>query len=151
MNYIKALKQNEDFEYWIGANDVEIAHAERELGIIFPTQYKKFLSECGMCNFGDVNIIGIAKDANKISYPIVELTMQIRNEINIADDLIVLSYDVGEYLTLYKVSKKEQFEDAFVFGTTVSYDENQKMKIGKMDKIFDSFQQYFEDFIELGQ
>jgi len=151
MDYIKALKQNEDFEYWIGVNDIEIAYAEKELGVIFPTQYKKFLSECGMCNFGDVNIIGIAKDTSKISYPIIELTKQIRNEIDIDDDFIVLSYDVGEYLTLYKVSKKEQIEDTFVFGTIVSYDENQKMKIGKMEKIFDSFEQYFEDFIELGQ
>jgi len=63
----------------------------------------------------------------------------------------VLSYDVGEYLTLYKVSKKEQIEDSLVFGTNVSYDDNQKMKIGKIEKIFDSFEQYFEDFIELGQ
>jgi len=88
MNYINVLKQNEDFEYWIGADDTEITYAEKELGVVFPSQYKKFLSECGMCNFGDVNIIGIAKDTNKISYPIIELTKKIRNDINVADDLM---------------------------------------------------------------
>ncbi len=74
---------------------------KKTLGVFFTVQYRKFLSECGMCNYSDVNICGIAKDKSKISYPIVDLTIQMRNEVNIPKDLIVLSYEVGEYLTLY--------------------------------------------------
>ncbi len=36
-----------------------------------------------------------------------------------------------------------------VFGTVISYDENQNIKIGKLEKLFESFEYFFKDFIEL--
>lgn len=107
MDYITKLKQNEEFEYWLGADNEQIFNVENELNIKLPKQYKMFLSQCGMCNFGDVNILGIAKDENSVIYSVVEVTKQMRNELNLSNNFIVLNYEVGEYLTLYKVSEKE--------------------------------------------
>ena len=96
MDYITRLKQKEEFEYWLGADNEQILYIENELNIKLPKQYKKFLSQCGMCNFGDVNILGIAKDENSVTYSVVEVTKQMRNEVNLSNDLIVLNYEVGE-------------------------------------------------------
>ena len=149
MNYIKNLKKSVEFEYWLGANNDQIHYIEKELNIKLPKQYKKFLSQCGMCNFGDVNILGIAKDENSITYPLVEVTKQMREEVNLPNDLIVLSYEVGEYLTLYKVSINQELEDNAIYGVNVKYD-YEKMNIGKIEELFSSFEEYFKDFIELG-
>jgi len=150
MDYIKSLKQSEEFEFWLGADNEQIHYIEKELNVKLTKQYKKFLSQCGMCNFGDVNILGVAKDQNSITYSVVEVTEQIREEVNLPNDLIVVSYDVGEYLTLYKVSENQELEDNAIYGANVKYDDNEKMNIGKIEELFLSFEEYFEDFIELG-
>lgn len=150
MDYITKLKQNEEFEYWLGADNEQIFNVENELNIKLPKQYKMFLSQCGMCNFGDVNILGIAKDENSVSYSVVEVTKQMRNELNLSNNFIVLNYEVGEYLTLYKVSEKEELDDSTIYGVNVAYNGTEKMILGKPEKLFSSFEDYFEDFIELG-
>ncbi|HLW08594.1 MAG TPA: SMI1/KNR4 family protein [Marinilabiliaceae bacterium] len=150
MDYIKSLEQSEEFEYWLGADNEQIHYIEKELNVKLTKQYKKFLSQCGMCNFGDVNILGIAKDENNITYSVVEVTKQIREEVNLPNDLIVLSYEVGEYLTLYKVSENQELEDNAIYEANVKYDDDEKMSIGKIKKLFSSFEEYFKDFIELG-
>ena len=104
MNYLKRLKQSGEFEYSLGANAEEIKHIEEELGILLPEAYVNFLSECGSCNYGDVYINGIYKEKDTISYPVVELTKQLREELHLSEDFIVLHYEVDEFLTLYKVS-----------------------------------------------
>ena len=150
MDYITRLKQNKEFEYWLEADNEQILYIENELNIKLPKQYKKFLSQCGMCNYGDVNILGIAKDENSITYSVVEVTKQMRNEVNLSNDLIVLDYEVGEYLTLYKVSENQELEDNTIYGANVRYDDTEKMYIGRTEKLFSSFEECFEDFIELG-
>ncbi len=74
MDYITRLKQKEEFEYWLGADNEQILYVENELNIKLPKQYKHFLSQCGMCNLGDVNILGIAKDEYSVTYSVVEVT-----------------------------------------------------------------------------
>ena len=44
------------------------------------------------------------KKKDSISYPIVELTKQLRDDLHLSEDFIVLHYEVDEFLTLYKVS-----------------------------------------------
>ena len=100
MEYLKLIEDKEGFVHWDGATEQEIEYAEQELGISFPLQYKTFLSQCGMCNWSDVCISGIAKDSEIISYPIIELTKEIQKQFQLSMDWIVLSYEVGEYLIL---------------------------------------------------
>lgn len=151
MRYLNLLNKNKEFEYWQGASDLEISHIEESLGIILPEQYKIFLSECGMCNFGDVNILGIAKSENQISYPVIEATNQLREEIGIPKDFIVISYELGEYLILYQTESNQTSNGSKIYGVEIGYNSTGKLFIvGKPEEIFASFEEYFDDFLELG-
>jgi hypothetical protein len=151
-SYLERLKEYPNaFEYCLGATDDEIKFAEKQLGVLFPKNYRQFLSECGMCNFGDARIDGIFKTETQTVYSVVEYTLRMRESGNLPNDLIVLDFEEQEYLILYKVSEREKVEDGFVFGAEVHYVENEKIKIGKPVKQFDSFEEYFEDFLELGK
>ena len=151
MNYLKRLKQSGEFEYSLGANAEEIKHIEEELGILLPEAYMDFLSECGSCNYGDVYINGIYKEKDSISYPVVELTKQLREDLHLSEDFIVLHYEVDEFLTLYKVSKKVRLKDAEVFEAEVYCNDKGNFEIDKPTPIFDSFEEYFEDFLDLAE
>ena len=151
MNYLKRLKQSGEFEYSLGANAEEIKHIEEELGILLPEAYMDFLSECGSCNYGDVYINGIYKEKDSISYPVVELTKQLREDLHLSEDFIVLHYEVDEFLTLYKVSNKIRLKDAMVFEAEVYYNDKRDFEIDKPTPIFDSFEEYFEDFLDLAE
>ena len=149
--YLKRLKQSGEFEYSLGANAEEIKHIEEELGILLPEVYVNFLSECGSCNYGDVYINGIYKEKNSISYPVVELTKQLREDLHLSEDFIVLHYEVDEFLTLYKVSNKVRLKDAEVFEAEVYCNDKGNFEIDKPMPIFDSFEEYFEDFLDLAE
>ena len=41
MDYITRLKQKEEFEYWLGADNEQILYIENELNIKLPKQYKR--------------------------------------------------------------------------------------------------------------
>ena len=151
MNYLKRLKQSGEFEYSLGANAEEIKHIEEELGILLPEAYMDFLSECGSCNYGDVYINGIYKEKDSISYPIVELTKQLREDLHLSEDFIVLHYEVDEFLTLYKVSNRVRLKDAKVFGAEVFCNDKGDFEIDKPTPMFDSFEEYFEDFLDLAE
>ena len=151
MNYLKRLKQSGEFEYSLGANAEEIKHIEEELGILLPEAYMDFLSECGSCNYGDVYINGIYKEKDSISYPIVELTKQLREDLHLSEDFIVLHYEVDEFLTLYKVSNKVRLKDAEVFEAEVYCNDKGAFEIDKPTPMFDSFEEYFEDFLDLAK
>ena len=151
MNYLKRLKQSGEFEYSLGANAEEIKHIEEELGILLPEVYVNFLSECGSCNYGDVYINGIYKEKDSISYPIVELTKQLREDLHLSEDFIVLHYEVDEFLTLYKVSNKIRLKDAEVFEADVYCNDKGAFEIDKPTPMFDSFEEYFEDFLDLAK
>lgn len=147
MEYLKLIQNKEDIIHWTGATEKEIEYAEKELGISFPLEYKTFLSQCGMCNWGDVCISGIAKDSDIISYPIIELTKEIQTEFQISMDWIVLSYEVGEYLILYKIPIDYNQEDSSIWGANV-YWENDIPHISKPMKLYDSFVDYFMEFLK---
>ena len=151
MNYLKRLKQSGEFEYSLGANAEEIKHIEEELGILLPEVYVNFLSECGSCNYGDVYINGIYKEKDSISYPVVELTKQLREDLHLSEDFIVLHYEVDEFLTLYKVSNKIRLKDAEVFEADVYCNDKGAFEIDKPTPMFDSFEEYFEDFLDLAE
>ena len=149
--YLKRLKQSGEFEYSLGANAEEIKHIEEELGILLPEAYMDFLSECGSCNYGDVYINGIYKEKDSISYPIVELTKQLREDLHLSEDFIVLHYEVDEFLTLYKVSNGVRLKDAEVFEAEVYCNDKGAFEIDKPTPMFDSFEEYFEDFLDLAE
>ena len=149
--YLKRLKQSGEFEYSLGANAEEIKHIEEELGILLPEAYMDFLSECGSCNYGDVYINGIYKEKDSISYPVVELTKQLREDLHLSEDFIVLHYEVDDFLTLYKVSNKIRLKDAKVFEADVYYNDKGGFEIDKPTPMFDSFEEYFEDFLALAE
>ena len=151
MNYLKRLKQSGEFEYSLGANAEEIKHIEEELGILLPEAYMDFLSECGSCNYGDVYINGIYKEKDSISYPVVELTKQLREDLHLSEDFIVLHYEVDEFLTLYKVSNRVRLKDAEVFEAEVYCNDKGGFEIDKPTPMFDSFEEYFEDFLDLAE
>ena len=151
MNYLKRLKQSGEFEYSLGANAEEIKHIEEELGILLPEVYVNFLSECGSCNYGDVYINGIYKEKDSISYPVVELTKQLREDLHLSEDFIVLHYEVDEFLTLYKVSNRVRLKDAEVFEADVYCNDKGDFEIDKPTPMFDSFEEYFEDFLDLAE
>ena len=151
MNYLKRLKQSGEFEYSLGANAEEIKHIEEELGILLPEAYMDFLSECGSCNYGDVYINGIYKEKDTISYPVVELTKQLREDLHLSEDFIVLHYEVDEFLTLYQVSNKIRLKDAKVFEADVYCNDKGAFEIDKPTPMFDSFEEYFEDFLDLAE
>ena len=149
--YLKRLKQSGEFEYSLGANAEEIKHIEEELGILLPEAYMDFLSECGSCNYGDVYINGIYKEKDTISYPVVELTKQLREDLHLSEDFIVLHYEVDEFLTLYKVSNGVRLKDAEVFEAEVYCNDKGAFEIDKPTPMFDSFEEYFEDFLDLAE
>ena len=151
MNYLRRLKQSGEFEYSLGANADEIKHIEDELGILLPEVYVDFLSECGSCNYGDVYINGIYKEEGSISYPVVTLTKQLREDLHLSEDFIVLHYEVDEFLTLYKVSNRVRLKDTKVFGAEVCCNDKGIFEIYKPIPMFDSFDAYFEDFLALGE
>ena len=152
MKYLEKLKEYpEAFEYCLGADNDEILFAEKQLGVLFPKNYTQFLSECGMCNFGDTMIDGIFKTESKTIYSVVENTIRLRKLGDLPNDLIVLDLQEQEWLVLYKVSENGKENDGFVYGADINYDENEKIRIGKLVKQFDTFEQYFENFLELAE
>lgn len=150
MKYLEQLnKFPDDFEYYLGASLDEITFAEKKLNVTFPKSYCQFLSECGMCHFGDTRIDGISKTKDETHYSVVENTLRLRESGDLPDDLIVLDFEEEEFLTLYKVSEKPDNDENFIYGAEVHYKKNENMRIGKIIKMFDSFEDFFQNFIEL--
>ena len=107
------------------------------------------MNECGSCNFGDTYINGVYKEDGTLSYPVVELTKQLREELNVPDDFIVLNYEIDEYLILYKVSKTDRLNDSKVYGAEIHCNKGNDFVMSKPTLLFNSFDEYFEDFLEL--
>ena len=79
----------------------------------------------------------------------VELTKQLREELNLPDDFIVLNYEIDEYLILYKVSKTDRLNDSKVYGAEIHCNKDGNFEMNKPTLLFNSFDEYFEDFLEL--
>lgn len=58
----RSLRQRKDFEHGRGASLDEIARAERELNIKFPTSYRGFLATFGWGALGSSEIFGLGDD-----------------------------------------------------------------------------------------
>ncbi|MEN7547392.1 SMI1/KNR4 family protein [Rapidithrix thailandica] len=145
MKYLDRLKASNEFSYWNGADKNDISKVEETLNVKLPDAYKLFLSECGMCNFGDTNILGIAKSDNKTTFPVMEMTLVLRKDSHLQNEYIVLQYDVGEFVVLYNVSDRKVYE------ADVFYDSEKQVKIGKIEEGFSSFDDFFDDFILLSE
>jgi hypothetical protein len=150
MEFLEKLKEcSEAFEYCVGVNNDEIQFAEKQLGIIFPNIYKKFLLECGMVLFGDTHIEGIYKINGETYFPIIEITKLLRNEICLGKEFLVLQYEVDEYADIYKTSNDGI--DLGIYGIEIKKDANNQNNIVSLIKKNDNFEDYFNDFIELGE
>ena len=66
----------------------------------------------------------------------MDVTKHLRNKINLSNDFIVLNYEIGEYLTLYKVSAEQELEDNPIYGAEIKYDGAEKIVLGKKKKYF---------------
>ena len=150
MNYLETLKNYPDeFEYGLGATKKEIQYAQHQLGIEFPVAYKKFLSQCGMCSYGDTHIDGILKLQNQLVYSVVENTLLLRGSAQLDLEFLVLDIQEQEYLILYKVGIDQELQDSGVYGAELRYQNDNSLTIGPLVKHFDSFKDYFNDFITL--
>ncbi|NDV95397.1 1,3-beta-glucan synthase regulator [Dysgonomonas sp. 521] len=141
--YIQQL--NEEFEYSEGASIDNIKTVEKILGISFPADYTLFLSECGECNFGDTTIYGIYKTGRETSYPVADITLDMRKEYALDTKYFVLKYEVDEFLMLYNI------QDNKIYGADILSDEKGELNIGKTSLMFPSFDEFFEDFALLGE
>ena len=68
----------------------------------------------------------------------MELTKQLRDDLHLSEDFIVLHYEVDEFLTLYKVSNGVRLKDAKVFEAEVYYNDKGDFEIDKPTPMFDS-------------
>ena len=58
---------------------------------------------------------------------------------------------MDEFLTLYKVSNRVRLKDAKVFEAEVFCNDKGDFEIEKPTPMFDSFEEYFEDFLDLAE
>ena len=89
-----------------GASNNKIETVEKELGVVFPSPYRQFLSKYGACMGTGFELAGIFEDSNKEEPPMwrsVELvTKQLRRVVrgNLPNHLIPVSDD-GQGTTFY--------------------------------------------------
>ena len=61
-----------------------------------------------------------------------------------------MRYEIDEFLILYKVSKTVRLKDSKIFGAEIFCNEEETFEIDTPTPMFNSFNEYFEDFLELG-
>lgn len=149
MDYLKyAEKQQEidpDLEIFGGVEESLIENTESRLGILFPKEYVLYLKDCGSCGYPDSYISGLFQEWDNLesSGSMLHDTLRAREQHNLSSDYIVLEYAVDENYYLLKVSV-ERLTDSEVFSVDIDSDE----KLGKFNKIFDSFEEYFQYTIQ---
>ncbi|WP_298481347.1 SMI1/KNR4 family protein [uncultured Maribacter sp.] len=146
MDYLEYAKQQQeidsDLEIFGGINEDFIKKSEDKLGVLFPKQYALFLKECGSCGYPDSYISGLFQEWNNEESPGSTLydTLMARKQHNLSKDYIVLEYAVDENYYLLKVSEGITTEDSAIYSVDIDSDEN----LGRFNKIFDSFEEYFK-------
>lgn len=146
MNYIEYTKEQQeidpDIEIFGGVNEEIIRQAENKLNILFPSEYVAFLKECGSCGYPDSYISGLFQDWDNEKSPGSTLydTLNARKQHKLSHEYIVLEYAVDDNYYLLKVSQEERLNDSAVFSVDINSDEN----LGKFNKIFDSFEEYYK-------
>lgn len=151
MNYIEYAKEQQeidpDIEIFGGVNEDIIRQAENKLNILFPSEYITYLKECGSCGYPDSYISGLFQewDNEESSGSTLYDTLNARKQHKLPNEYIVLEYGVDENYYLLKVSQEERLTDSEVFSVDIDSGEN----LGKFNKIFDSFEEYYKYTIEV--
>ncbi|MFL0096118.1 SMI1/KNR4 family protein [Tenacibaculum maritimum] len=150
MNYIEyAQEQQEidpDMEIFGGVKEEIIKEAESKLNVIFPLEYVTFLKECGSCGYPNSYISGLFQewDNEESSGSTLHDTFNAREQHKLPIDYIVLEYAVDENYYLLKVSQDERLTNSEVFSVDIDSNEN----LGKFNKVFSSFEEYYKYTIE---
>jgi hypothetical protein len=150
MDYLKyALKEQEvnpDIEIFGGVDLEQINTAEKQLGILFPSEYLTFLSECGSCGVPDAYISGLFKEWDNLTSTGSTLhdTLEARKNYDLPNEYIVLEYMIEENYYVLKVSTDKRIEDSEVYSVDIDTDGN----LLNFNKIFDSFVEYFKFALE---
>ena len=150
MDYLRyALEKQEinpDIEIFGGVGIEQINDAEKNLGILFPTQYKAFLLGCGSCGIADTYVSGLFKEWDNLTSTgsIVHDTIEAREKHNLPNEYIVIEYMVDENYYVLKTSENDRIEDGEIY----SIDINSDGSLSSFCKIFDSFVNYFKFVLE---
>ena len=150
MDYLKyALEKQEinpDIEIFGGVGIEQINDAEKNLGILFPSQYKAFLLGCGSCGIADTYVSGLFKEWDNLTSTgsIVHDTIEAREKHNLPNEYIVIEYMVDENYYVLKTSENDRIEDGEIY----SIDINSDGSLSSFCKIFDSFVNYFKFVLE---
>lgn len=150
MDYLRyALEKQEinpDIEIFGGVGIEQINDAEKKLGILFPSQYKVFLLDCGSCGIADTYVSGLFKEWDNLTSTgsIVHDTIEAREKHNLPNEYIVIEYMVDENYYVLKTSENDRIEDGEIY----SIDINSDGSLSSFCKIFDSFVNYFKFVLE---
>ena len=91
-NFVKRLKEYDDFFCVKGTDAVAIESAENQLGLHFAEEYKEYLSECGVASADGHEFTGIIDSAR---LNVVDVTERVRSKIT---DISPLLYVVEEMM-----------------------------------------------------
>lgn len=150
MDYLRyALEKQEinpDIEIFGGVGIEQINDSEKKLGILFPSQYKAFLLDCGSCGIADTYVSGLFKEWDNLTSTgsIVHDTIEAREKHNLPNEYIVIEYMVDENYYVLKTSENDRIEDGEIY----SIDINSDGSLSSFCKIFDSFVNYFKFVLE---
>lgn len=112
---IKVLKEMEDFDSLTGASKAMIESAESDLGLVFASDFKQYLLECGLASADGHEFTGIVKSPR---LNVVDVTIRLKKKFKDApvdayvieelgiDDTVVFQTTDGK---IYKANPQSQF------------------------------------------
>ena len=112
---IEVFKRLEDFDFMDGVTEKDIAKAESDLGVKFASDYKRYLSECGLASVDGHEFTGIV---NSPRLNVVDVTLKLKKKFTYAPDdayvleelgidgIVVFQTSSGN---IYKASPESQF------------------------------------------
>ncbi|CAA0155668.1 SMI1/KNR4 family protein [Tenacibaculum maritimum] len=149
MNYygeIKKIIEEDDTFYIEGkVSNMIIKESEDILQVKFPTEYKKYISECGCIGFGDSILFGLDPDGgNEERGTVLGDTLFARTEFSLSKEYIVVEYQDYENLYALKCSLNKELNDSSVYSFDINYDN----KLASPVKVSDSFKEHFKSFVD---
>jgi len=155
MNYLEQLKsyidENEftDETFFIsmgGVSQDSIRMAEKSLAVNFTNEYRKFLEQCGNVNIADQCISGLytESDNEASTGSVVADTKLYRKQHSLPQEYIVVHcyVDGGESVLVQKSDKRDTSDSPIYY---VDFYQDAPLKFQKQ---YDSFAQYFQEFLE---
>ncbi|HVE45245.1 MAG TPA: SMI1/KNR4 family protein [Acidimicrobiales bacterium] len=112
----RSLREHPLVEHGTGATADEIARAERDLAVTFPTNYRLYLREFGWIEIGSAELFGLGHDV-PFHLDLVRITVSERTEMHplTPHNLIPLLNDGGGNLACLDTSRSEQGDCPVVF------------------------------------